>query len=110
MRVYFDHFDLEYDYDYVFIGNSDIVDDWYYEGYTGYSTGFWTGWIPLLSDNRLYIRMITDSTITEWGFSIDKYEVMTYSDTHFLCSYDSIPDSPEKLLHRYATRFKIRYS
>ena len=98
MRVHFDHFDLEYGYDYVFLGDSDLVDGWYYEAYTGYSTGFWSGWIPLLSDNRIYIRMLTDNIITEWGFSIDKYEVMTYSDEHFLCSYDSIPSSPENYL------------
>jgi len=94
MRVHFDHFDLEYDYDFVFLGDTDLASGWYYEGYTGYSTGFWSGWIPLLSDNRLYIRMMTDSSITEWGFSIDSYEVETYNGTHFLCSYDSIPSTP----------------
>ncbi|NHK33058.1 MAG: hypothetical protein FK730_17045 [Asgard group archaeon] len=94
MRVYFDHFDLEYDYDYVLVGDTDILYDWYYEAYTGYSTGFWSGWIPLLSDNRIYIRMITDSSITKWGFSIDRYEVITSTDEQFLCTYDSIPSSP----------------
>jgi len=94
MRVHFDHFDLEYDYDYVFLGDTDLASGWYYEGYTGYSTGFWSGWIPLLSDNRLYIRMMTDSSVTEWGFSIDSYEAETYNGTHFLCSYDSIPSTP----------------
>jgi len=94
MRVHFDHFDLEYDYDYVFLGDTDLASGWYYEGYTGYSTGFWSGWIPLLSDNRLYIRMMTDSSITEWGFSIDSYEAETYNGTHFLCSFDSIPSTP----------------
>ncbi len=94
MRVYFDHFDVEYDYDWVYLGDSDIVYDYVYEGYSGYSTGFWSGWIPLLSDNRIYIRMITDYSITEWGFSIDRYEVMTYDGTQYLCSYDSIPSTP----------------
>jgi len=94
MRVHFDHFDLEYDYDWVYLGDSDLADGWYYEGYSGYSTGFWSGWIPLLSDNRIYIRMITDSSITEWGFSIDQFEVEIYDGTHFLCSYDSIPSNP----------------
>jgi len=94
MRVHFDHFDLESGYDYVYLGDTDLVSDWYYEDYTGYNTGFWSGWIPLLSDNRLYIRMITDSIITEWGFSIDSYEAEMYDGTHFLCSYDSIPSTP----------------
>ena len=94
MRVYFDRFELEYDYDYVYLGDSDLGSGWYYEGYTGTSSGFWSGFIPLLSDNRLYIRMITDYSNTDWGFSIDKYEAETYDGTHFLCSYDSIPSSP----------------
>ena len=94
MRVHFDDFDLESNYDYVYLGDTDLASGWYYEAYTGYSTGFWSDWIPLLSDNRLYIRMVTDNIITEWGFSIDSYEAETYDGTHFLCSYDSIPSTP----------------
>ncbi|MHA1241664.1 MAG: caspase family protein [Promethearchaeota archaeon] len=96
MRVHFDHFDVEYDYDYVFLGDTDLLPPnfLYYEGYTGYSSGFWSGWIPLLSDNKLYINLYTDYSITEWGFSIDSYEAELYDGTHFLCSYDSIPSTP----------------
>ena len=95
MRVHFNKIDLESSYDYVYLGDTDLYDDWYYEGYTGYRTNLWSGWIPLLSDNRLYIRFITDSSITDWGFEIDMYEVETYTNTHYLCSYDSIPSSPD---------------
>jgi len=95
MRVHFDAFDLENTYDYVLLGDTDIADLWYYEEYTGYyGSGFWSGWIPLLSDNSLYIRMITDFSETRQGFSIDQYEVEVYNGTHFLCSYDSIPYDP----------------
>jgi len=94
MRVHFDRFDLEYDYDYVYLGDTDLGSGWYYDGYTGSSSGFWSVYIPLLSDNRLYIRMITDSSITDWGFSIDSYEAEMYDGTHFLSSYDSIPNTP----------------
>ena len=95
MRVHFDAFDLENTYDYVYLGDTDLVNDWYYEDYTGYyGSGFWSGWIPLLSDNSLYIRMITDFSETRQGFSIDQYEVEVYNGTHFLCSYDSIPYDP----------------
>ncbi|MEE9572347.1 MAG: caspase family protein [Candidatus Neomarinimicrobiota bacterium] len=94
MRVHFDHFDVEYNYDYVLLGDTDLLSGYYYEAYTGYSTGFWSGWIPLLSDNKLYINLYTDSSVTEWGFSIDSYEVEMYDGTHFLCSYDSIPSTP----------------
>jgi len=107
MRVHFDHFDVEYDYDYVLLGDSDLASGWYYEGYTGYSTGFWSGWIPLLSDNRLYIRMITDYSITEWGFSIDSYEAEMYDGTHFLCSYDSIPSTPSNYYMDYLLDSKL---
>jgi len=94
MRVHFDQFDLETNYDYVYLGDTDLASGWYYEGYSGHSTGFWSGWIPLLSDNRLYIRMVTDNIYTDWGFSIDSYEAEMYDGTHFLCSYDSIPSTP----------------
>ena len=94
MRVHFDHFDTESGWDYVYLGDTDLASGWYYEGYSGYSSGFWSGWIPLLSDNRIYIRMVTDGSITDWGFSIDSYEAEMYDGTHFLCSYDSIPSTP----------------
>ena len=95
MRVHFDQFALEYDYDWVFLGDTDLLSGWYYEAYTGHSSGFWSGWIPLLSDNSIYIRMWTDGSVTDWGFSIDQYEVEIYNGTHFLCSYDSIPYTPQ---------------
>jgi ribosomal protein L40E len=95
MRVHFDALSLEYGCDYVYLGDTDLADGWYYEDYTGSQGAFWSGWIPLLSDNRIYIRMITDYSITANGFSIDQYEVEVYNGTHFLCSYDSIPYDPE---------------
>lgn len=95
IRVHFNRFELEYSYDYVLLGDTDIVDDWCYEYYTGIRSSFWSGWIPLMSDNKVYIRMITDYSITDWGFSIDKYEVIKYNGTQYLCSYDSIPSNPE---------------
>jgi hypothetical protein len=94
MKVHFDQFDLETNYDYVFLGDTDLGAGWYYEAYTGHSSGFWSGWIPLLSDNRIYIRMISDNIYTDWGFRIDSYEAEMYDGTHFLCSYDSIPSTP----------------
>jgi len=60
MRVHFDHLETESGFDYVYLGDTDLASGWYYEGYSGYSTGFWSGWIPLLSDNRLYVRFISD--------------------------------------------------
>ncbi|TFG10357.1 MAG: hypothetical protein EU535_08315, partial [Promethearchaeota archaeon] len=94
MKVHFDTIDLEYGYDYVYIGDTDLSDGWYYQSFTGTDTNVWSGWIPLLSDNRIYIRMISDNIYNDWGFEIDMYEVEVYDGTHFLCSYDSIPSTP----------------
>jgi len=95
MRVRFDEVNLESGFDYVYLGDTDLADGWYYDAYTGYDTDFWSGWIPLLSDDRLYIRFISDYSITNWGFEIDSYEIGVLSETEYLCSYDSIPSSPD---------------
>ena len=96
MRVHFTTIDVEYSWDYVLLGDSDLHNPpWpYYQEFTGTYTNRWSGWIPLLSDNTLTVNLYTDSTITDWGFAIDQYEVQTYDGSHYLCSYDSIPDSP----------------
>ena len=94
MRVHFSDFQLESGYDYLFIGDTFITIGYYYQYFTGYGTDFWSDWIPVLNDNSIYLRMITDSIITDWGFRIDQIEVMRYSNPHYLCSYKSIPDSP----------------
>ena len=94
MRVHFDTIDLENNWDYVYIGDTDLSDGWYYQSFTGAHTNIWSGWIPLLSDNRIYVRMISDNIYNYWGFEIDMYEVEVYDGTHFLCSYDSIPSTP----------------
>ena len=93
MRVHFTTIDVEEDFDYVFVGDSDLFSGWYYEAFTGYSTNIWSSWIPLLSDNTLVINLYTDYSITEWGFRVDKYEMEFYDGTHFLASYDSIPNN-----------------
>jgi len=93
IRVHFSQFDLESGYDYLFIGDTYITIDYYYQSFTGSSSNFWSDWIPVLNDNRIYLRMITDNIITGWGFQIDQIEAMQYSNPHYLCSYDSIPSN-----------------
>ncbi len=94
MRVHFEVIDVESTYDYVYVGDSDLFSGWYYQEFTGYRTNTWSSWIPLLSDNTLVINLYTDHSIWEWGFRVDRYEVELYDGTHFLASYDSIPNSP----------------
>ncbi len=95
MRVHFTQISVEYGYDVVYIGDTDLYSGYYYDAYTGFSSNIWSGWIPLLDDNTLCVNLYTDSSITGWGFEIDQYEVETYNGSHFLCSYDSIPSSPQ---------------
>ncbi|MBY8985463.1 MAG: caspase family protein [Candidatus Lokiarchaeota archaeon] len=92
MRVHFYRFDCEYYYDYALCGDSDVASGWYYEEYSGnYGYNFWSAYLPV---SRYYIRFVSDNTITDYGFKIDKYEAILDDGTHYLCSYDSIPDSP----------------
>ncbi|MFX1237150.1 MAG: caspase family protein [Promethearchaeota archaeon] len=93
MRVHFDRIETEYTYDYVFVGDSDIQYGYIYDYFTGtYSSGAWSAWVPVLSDERIWINLYTDYSNTGWGFSIDRYEVREYDDTQYLCPYDSITD------------------
>lgn len=94
IRVHFELLDLESGYDYLYIGDTYITQGYAYQALTGYNSDFWSDWIPLLNDNRIYLRMITDSIIHYWGFRIDQIEVIRYSNPHYLCSYDSLPSNP----------------
>ncbi len=96
MRVHFTQISVEYGYDFIFIGDSDLHSyPWpYYQEFTGSYSDVWSGWIPLLSDNTLTVNLYTDDSNIAWGFAIDQYEIITIDGTHYLCSYDSIPSTP----------------
>jgi hypothetical protein len=92
MRVHFYRVDCEFDYDFLLCGDSDVASGWYYELYSGnYGYNFWSAYLPV---SRYYLRFISDDSITDYGFKVDKYEAFLDDGTHYLCSYDSIPDSP----------------
>lgn len=92
MRVHFVRFDSENYYDYALVGDSDVAAGYYYEEFTGdYDGDFWSAYIPV---SNYYIRFVSDSSGTDYGFKIDKYEVLKDLNTHYINSYDSIPDSP----------------
>ena len=90
IRVHFSQFYLEYGYDFVYLG--DAMSN--YQDLTGYGSNFWSDWIPVLNDNRIYIRMDTDYDVNDWGFQIDQYQVLRAANPHFICPYDSIPSTP----------------
>jgi len=94
MRVHFTSFETELYYDYIYYGNSYLNDGYTVGGVTGSWSSYWSDWVPVNSDNRIYIRLISDYSNTAWGFEIDSYQVYTYDGTHYLCPYDSIPSSP----------------
>jgi len=91
MRVHFSRLETESGYDYVFVGDSDLPAGYYYYYYTGtYSSGLWSGWVPVLSDKRIWINLWSDNIYTDWGFNINYYEVETPNGIHYICPYDSI--------------------
>ncbi len=97
IRVHFSDFDLEYGYDYLYIGDAMITEGYAYQSLTGYDTNFWSNWIPVLNDNRIYLRMITDWYHSgDYGFRIDQIETMRYSNPHYMCPHDSIPSNPSR--------------
>jgi hypothetical protein len=92
MRVHFSRLECEYGYDFLLCGDSDVADLYYYELYSGnYGYNFWSAYIPV---DRYYLRFISDYSYTYYGFRVDMYEAILDDGTHYLCSYDSLPDSP----------------
>jgi hypothetical protein len=68
IKAKFYKYDLERRYDYVYIydGNGDYV--------TGYTGRKYNRWTPECVGDTLYVRLVTDSDITKWGFQIVEIE------------------------------------
>lgn len=69
IRVHFDRLDLERNYDFVRI--LDANDEVWFE-YTGAQRDLTT---PPIQGDTIKIQLVTDRSITGWGFSIDRYDV-----------------------------------
>ncbi|MHA1758701.1 MAG: caspase family protein [Promethearchaeota archaeon] len=92
MRVHFNRFSCEYGYDYALCGDSSVQSGWYYELLTGnLGYNFWSSYIPV---DRYYIRFVSDYSIIDYGFDIDKYEAITNDNVHYLCTFNSLPSYP----------------
>jgi hypothetical protein len=92
MRIHFERFQTEDYYDFALGGSWSVTQGYYYEEFTGnMGYNFWSSYIPV---SKYYLRFVSDSSITDWGFEIDKYEAILEDGTHYLCSYDSIPSNP----------------
>lgn len=87
MRVHFSHVETEYGYDYV-----DIGDYHHPSSYWDYFTGgayynVWSSWV--LTDD-IYVRLTSDSSITDWGFSTDKVQVGFWGAPYEIIPYDGL--------------------
>lgn len=92
MRVHFYRVSCEYNYDFLLCGDSSVNQLYYYELYSGnYGYNFWSAYLPV---SRYYMRFLSDNTITDYGFKVNMYEALLPGNTHYLCSYDSIPSTP----------------
>ncbi len=85
IRVHFTRIDTEYGYDGIFVGDG-YMTEYCYDIITGSYSDVWSSWV--MSDN-IYIELYTDYSYTDWGFAIDKYEIISYTDPFGLYPYSS---------------------
>ncbi len=69
IRVFFDYIEVETGWDYIYIEDADHV---VYESITGIHDDYWSVWVP---GDTLVIHMVSDFSITWWGFNATKYQV-----------------------------------
>jgi hypothetical protein len=74
IRAHFVNISTESNYDYIYIYDSN---DSLVASYDGIYNDIWTSWVP---GNTLKIRLITDGSITYYGFYSDKYEYTSYQN------------------------------
>ncbi len=68
IRVHFTKIETESGYDYVYVYDGSDAE---LAKYDGTHTDKWSPWA---SGNKIKIRLTTDSSVTKWGFKIDKIE------------------------------------
>ena len=80
IRVHFTKFQTENYYDYLDLGNlSAVGSSIYEERYTGdMGEDFWSGYIPT-EDNEISLNFRSNTLTTDWGFQIDKYQILNES-------------------------------
>ncbi|MFW9822591.1 MAG: caspase family protein [Candidatus Thorarchaeota archaeon] len=92
MRVHFYRLSCEAGYDYLLCGDYSVNQYYYYELYSGnYGYNFWSAYLPV---SRYYLRFLSDYSITYYGFRVNMYEALLPGNTHYLASYDSVPNTP----------------
>ncbi len=80
IRVHFSKFQTENYYDYLDLGNlSAVGSPIYQERYTGnMGEDFWSGYIPT-ENNGISLNFRSNTLTTDWGFQIDKYQILNKS-------------------------------
>ncbi|MHA1771272.1 MAG: pre-peptidase C-terminal domain-containing protein [Candidatus Thorarchaeota archaeon] len=69
IRVHFTRIDVEYGYDYVYVYDANNAQLHKLTG--SYSSGGWTQWS---TGSSIKVRLVTDYSVTRWGFAIDQIE------------------------------------
>ncbi|MBN2154338.1 MAG: caspase family protein [Candidatus Lokiarchaeota archaeon] len=86
MRVHFTRIDVEASYDAVLIGddhNRSVPLDYF----SGSYTNVWSTWIPT---DSIFVELASDSTITDWGFQVDRVQTATFSAPFYIYPHDPL--------------------
>lgn len=71
IRVFFYYVNLEANYDYIYVYDSDGTT--ILETITG-NKGYWNHWSPYANGDTIYVRLVSDYSVTYWGFRITKID------------------------------------
>ncbi|MHA1856688.1 MAG: caspase family protein [Promethearchaeota archaeon] len=88
MRVHFTRIDVEYGYDFIFIGDNDER-MYYYDVFSGSYDNLWSYWVPC---DDIYVNLYSDFSETDWGFRVDKVEVGYWTAPYNIIPYDGLDD------------------
>jgi hypothetical protein len=87
IRVHFTQINMEAEYDYVYTGDPAFLVDYADDSFTGSYTDVWSAWT--IGDS-IQVELMSDADNTEWGFAIDKYQVMTIAKDPEIILYDDL--------------------
>ena len=88
MRVHFTQINVEYGYDYIFVGDNDRRSEcWDY--FSGDYPNVWSNWVMC---DDIYVNLWSDNIVTDWGFRVDKVEVGYWGPPYNIIPYDGLDD------------------
>ncbi|MHA1369616.1 MAG: caspase family protein, partial [Promethearchaeota archaeon] len=87
IRVHFTEIDLEPGYDVIYVGDYYERYDYYINAYSDSHVDVWSDWIY---SDRIYVNLYSDYSVTNWGFAIDKVEVLLWCEPYEIIPYDRL--------------------